>query len=36
MNYEGNLALSWQVLLTGPFVVDQILGKRAARPKLPP
>jgi hypothetical protein len=26
VNYEGNLALSWQVLLTGPFVADQILG----------
>ena len=26
MNYEGNLALSWQVLLVGPFVADQILG----------
>lgn len=26
MNYEGDLALSWQVLLCGPFVADQILG----------
>ena len=26
MNYEGNLALSWQVLLCGPLVADQILG----------
>ena len=26
VNYEGHLALSWQVLLTGPFVADQILG----------
>ncbi|MGV1015527.1 MAG: transposase, partial [Methyloceanibacter sp.] len=26
MNSEGNLALSWQVLLCGPFVADQILG----------
>ena len=26
INYEGNLALSWQVLLVGPFVADQILG----------
>jgi hypothetical protein len=26
INYEGNLALSWQVLLTGPFVADQVLG----------
>jgi hypothetical protein len=26
INYEGNLALSWQVLLAGPFVADQILG----------
>jgi len=26
INYEGNLSLSWQVLLCGPFVADQILG----------
>lgn len=26
INYEGNLALSWQVLLVGPFMADQILG----------
>ncbi|MCU0772631.1 MAG: transposase [Verrucomicrobia bacterium] len=26
MNYEGNLALSWQVLLVGPFLADQVLG----------
>ena len=26
INYEGNLALSWQVLLVGPFLADQILG----------
>jgi len=26
INYEGDLALSWQVLLCGPFVADQILG----------
>ena len=26
MNYEGHLALSWQVLLVGPFVADHILG----------
>ena len=26
INYEGNLALSWQVLLVGPFLADHILG----------
>jgi hypothetical protein len=26
INYEGNRSLSWQVLLCGPFVADQILG----------
>jgi hypothetical protein len=26
MNYEGNRALSWQVLLVGPFLADHILG----------
>ena len=26
INYEGNGALSWQVLLVGPFVADPILG----------
>jgi hypothetical protein len=26
INYEGKLALSWQVLLVGPFLADQILG----------
>ena len=26
MNYEGHLALSWQVLLVGPFLADHILG----------
>ena len=35
MNYEGNLALSWQVLLTGPFVADQILGATSATKESP-
>jgi hypothetical protein len=26
VNYEGNLALSWQTLWVGPFLVDGILG----------
>jgi hypothetical protein len=26
MNYEGHLALSWQVWLVGPFLADHILG----------
>lgn len=26
LNYEGRLALSWQVLLVGPFLADHILG----------
>jgi len=35
MNYEGNLSLSWQVLLTGPFVADQILGATSATKESP-
>jgi hypothetical protein len=35
MNYEGNLALSWQVLLVGPFVADQILGATSATKESP-
>lgn len=26
LNYEGNLALSWQTLWVGPFLVDGVLG----------
>lgn len=26
INYEGNLALAWQLLLVGPFLADHILG----------
>jgi hypothetical protein len=26
INYEGNRALSWQVLLVGPFLADHLLG----------
>jgi len=35
INYEGQLALSWQVLLTGPFVADQILGATSATKESP-
>jgi len=27
INYEGNLALSWQTLWVGPFLVDGVLGE---------
>lgn len=26
LNYEGNLALSWQTLFVGPFLADSVLG----------
>jgi hypothetical protein len=26
MNYEGNLALSWQTLWVGPLLADSVLG----------
>lgn len=35
LNYEGNLSPSWQVLLTGPFVGDQILGATSATKESP-
>ena len=31
INYEGNLALSWQMLWTGPFLADSILGATSQR-----
>jgi len=27
INYEGRMALSWQVLMVGPFVADGVLGR---------
>ena len=35
INYEGNLALSWQVLLVGPFLADHILGATSATKESP-
>lgn len=29
INYDGNLALSWQVLFVGPFVADAVMGSPA-------
>ena len=35
MNYEGHLALSWQVLLVGPFLADHVLGATSSTKESP-
>jgi hypothetical protein len=35
INYEGQRALSWQVLLVGPFLADHILGATSATKESP-
>jgi hypothetical protein len=35
INYEGKLALSWQLLLVGPFLADHVLGATSATKESP-